>query len=248
MWLSLAILASWLVLAAFWATFGHTRWPRRLAGLVFVLAVSWAVLFLLLPRPHLRNAVSLLSVGTTCLLGWWVMMFAFARVAGFRLASAAVLPRPASSAKQIDLKDLLLWTAAAGGLFAVARQLQTDLFSLRAIATIVAYTGLLALAAMNAAYLALSASRFKMQCISLIAVSLICGHAASLLSTVEFERFRNWQIGFFVVLACAVWSSLAVFRAHGYHFERNAAWLHALLGTLKFAFGTVMSALAARIW
>jgi WD40 repeat protein len=248
MWLALAILASWLMLAAFWATFGHIRWPPRLAGLVFALSVSWAVLFLLLPSPHLRDAVSLLSIGTTCLLGWWLVVSVLARLAGYRLASAAVLLRAASPAKQINLKDLLLWTAAVASLLAVARLLQTNLFSFRAIVTIVAYTGLLAIAAVNAAYLALSPSRLKMQCISLAAVSVICGYAASLLSTAEFERVRNWQIGFFVVFASAVWASLAVFAAHAYRLKRDVARLHAILGTLRFGFGKVRTILAIRVW
>lgn len=254
MWLALAMLASWLILAAFWTIYGRTRWPWRLAGFVFAVSLCWGVLHALLPGP----LVPLLAIGTACVVAWWLMFFGVGRYAGFRLTPSAVTTE-APPARQINLKDLLLWTTAVAALLSVARLFQIDEILFAGVTAIVAYTGLLALAASIATCLGLSSARFWLRGGTVLAGSLTCGYAASLLSQGGLAMRKDWQVGFFVVFGCALWGSLAVFRAHGYRLERNPERLqaslgtlrerlHAILRTLRFACGKVRSVLAVRIW
>lgn len=244
MWLAIAMLASWLMLAAIWTMFSVTRWPWRLAGFVFAVSLCWGVLLALLSG----SLVPLFAIGTACVLAWWIMLFGVCRYAGFQLTPSGVTAQAAPPARQINLKDLLLWTAAVATLFSVVRLFQTDEISFARGTAILAYTGLLALAASIATCLGLSSARFSLRGGTALAGSLACGYAASLLSQGGLAMRKDWQVGFFVVFGCAIWGSLAVFRAHGFGLERNAERLQAILGTLRFACGTVRSVLATRIW
>lgn len=216
MWLMLALLTSWISLVAVWAIFGRTRWPVRLFGLGFAVTLAYAALQLLL-----GPLAWLLAVGAAVFLGWLLTMLRSCRELGFCLCSSQVEEPSASPATQINLKDLLLWTAAIASFFAVARLPRAESPPLAELMVIAAYTACLAVVVMSAAIFALSTARLWLQLVSLVALTLICGWMASLLSGRAANLFMARQIGAYLAIAAFIWGTLMVFRLHGCRMTRT---------------------------
>ena len=209
--LLLAFITAWLSLAVFWFVFGRTRWPWRLAGLVVAVSGAWAVLHVVIIEATPGWRTWQMTVGGAFFLAELLIVFGLFRRARLRLNFADAARSP-QAPTQINLKDLLLWTAVLGGLFAVARQSISFPLTVGQWASFAAYAACVAVTAAAAVWSALGAANASLRFATLIAISLLCGFIASRIFSGPVAVPREWQTGLHAAVAAVVFGTLWVFR------------------------------------